>query len=440
MKVLNRNDLNEKFFNKDYELEKDILVKGFVCSCREMSWGSFFVIRNCNETIQCVVTHDIAHNIVPESYVEVKGLFTPASLKNKLLTIQDREIRVSEFRVINSPVSALPIDLSKNELSLNLDTSLDLRELSLRHSFNRAVFKIQSIVSSSFTEYLEDQGFTKVHTPKISPQAVESGSSVFSLDYFGKKACLAQSPQLYKQMMVPVFDRVFEVGPVFRAEKHSTSRHLNEYISLDVEMTLENDFYDLIYLEVRVLEFIFNNLKKKCSKELIILDVELPKIESVVIMSFEEVHDIVWSVYGKDYRSELDLAPEEEKLICEYVKEKYSTDFVFVSHYPIETRPFYTKADKIRPDTSLSFDLLFRGVEITTGGQRLDKYEDYIERLEKSGISSESLENYLNTFKFSTSQHGGFGLGLERLVSKICGLKNIKEASLFPRDCNRITP
>ena len=137
MKVLNRNDLNEKFFNKDYELEKDILVKGFVCSCREMSWGSFFVIRNCNETIQCVVTHDIAHNIVPESYVEVKGFFTPASLKNKLLTIQDREIRVSEFRVINSPVSALPIDLSKNELSLNLDTSLDLRELSLRHSLNQ---------------------------------------------------------------------------------------------------------------------------------------------------------------------------------------------------------------------------------------------------------------------------------------------------------------
>ena len=241
-------------------------------------------------------------------------------------------------------------------------------------------------------------------------------------------------------MMVGVFGRVFEEAPVFRAEKHDTSRHLNEYISLDIEMMLENGFMDLIQIETRLLKHIFEKLKEKCSNEIALLGIEIPTVDKIVTVEFDEVHEIVFKETGKDYRGEKDLAPEEETLIGEYAKKNWNTELVFVTHYPTVKRPFYTMDDSTKEGRTLSYDLLFRGMEITTGGQRLNVYEDYLEKMKAFGLTTELFEGYLQVFQYGMPPHGGFGLGLERLTSLLCGLSNVKEASLFPRDINRLEP
>jgi nondiscriminating aspartyl-tRNA synthetase len=240
--------------------------------------------------------------------------------------------------------------------------------------------------------------------------------------------------------MVGIFGRVFEIGPVFRAEEHDTSRHLNEYISMDFEMGFIDSFMDLIQVETNLLKSILKRIETDCANEVELLNIEIPLFEKIVTITIDEVHDLIFDKYQKDYRGEKDLAPEEEKLICEYAKKEWNTEFVFVTHYPSEKRPFYTMDDPEDPSKTLSFDLLFRGLEITTGGQRLHKYEDYVAKMKKLGMNIELFDSYLQTFKFGMPPHGGLGLGLERLTAQLCGLANVKEASLFPRDINRLEP
>ena len=292
----------------------------------------------------------------------------------------------------------------------------------------------------SFREFLYSQGFTEVHTPKIGSKGAEGGSSLFKFSYFHKPAILEQSPQFYKQIMVGVFDRVFETGPVFRAEKHNTRRHLNEYTSLDLEMGYIDSFMDICAMETGFLRYTMELLKKEYAKELKILGIRLPGTDKIPCVRFTEAKELVSEKYRRKIKNPFDLEPEEEELIGRYFKEEYDSDFVFVTHYPSKKRPFYAMDDPEDERFTLSFDLLFKGLEVTTGGQRIHDYNMLTGKLERRGMSREGMEQYLDTFKYGMPPHGGLGIGLERLTMQLLGEDNVREACLFPRDMNRLEP
>lgn len=426
-------------------LEKEITLTGMIQNVRISSWGGFLILRTPSQTIQCVLDRNKSNikpeNILVESCAKITGKVKSAAIKDKSIHPNNIEIHLENIEILSAPFEQpLPIDTTKKELNVNIHTNFDKRPLTLRHPKQRAIFKISSTIFNEFGTFLTNNGFTRICSPKIVKTGAEGGANIFKLDYFEKEAYLAQSPQFYKQMMVPVFGRVFEEAPVFRAEKHDTSRHLNEYISLDLEMMLENGFMDLIQIEANLLKHIFVQLAEKCENELRLLEVTLPKIEKIITIEFEELHQIIFQEFGKDYRGEKDLAPEEESLIGEYAKRNWDTELLFVTHYPTVKRPFYAKDDPDQLGKTLSFDLLFRGMEITTGGERLNRYEDYLKKMKEFGLNTELFEGYLQTFRYGMPPHGGFGLGLERLTALLCGLSNIKEASLFPRDIHRLEP
>lgn len=423
------------------ELENNSIdIQGFVQTIREFSWGAFVILRIPNYNVQIVLTKDLLpSDFKIESFVKVTGIVKSTKIKDLSVNPKDFEVCATQIEIISEPSIVLPFDTTKKELNLNSDLRFDLRPLSLRHPKQKAIFKIQSVIYNEFSNFLTKADFTRICSPKIVETGVEGGSNVFEVPYFGKTAYLAQSPQLYKQMSVGVFGKVFETGSVFRAEKHNTSRHLNEYVSLDLEMVLENGFEDLIKIEINFITHLLSVLENDYRYELDLLGVTLPEI-SFGSITFEEAHNIVFEKFEKDFRQENDLCPEEEKLICEHFEKEFGISFVFVTHYPTSKRPFYAKEDSTNPDVTLSFDLLFRGLEITTGGQRLHKYEEYVDKMTKLGMNIEPLESYLQTFKYCMPPHGGFAIGLERLVAQICGISNVKDCSLFPRDCDRLNP
>ena len=330
--------------------------------------------------------------------------------------------------------------MDKWKLSSSLEARLDMRPISLRNVRERARFKIQEGIVKGFREFLYGQGFTEIHTPKIGAKSAEGGANIFKLAYFHKPAVLAQSPQLYKQIMVGVFDRVFETGPVFRAEKHNTKRHLNEYVSLDLEMGYIDGFEDIMGMETALLQHILKTLETEYRAELDILKVTLPSADQIPAVRFDEAKKLVSEKYGRPIRAPFDLEPEEEQLIGKYFKEEYGADFVFVTHYPSKKRPFYAMDDESDRRYTLSFDLLLNGMEITTGGQRIHDYKKLLEKIYDRGMTEEGLETYLDAFKYGMPPHGGLGIGLERLTMNLLGEDNVREASLFPRDMNRLKP
>lgn len=424
---------------------REVTFIGFVQNIRVLSWGGFLILRLPNYLVQVVLNDKTAgpspNSIPVEASIRVRGRLRSASLKDRALDPSDVELEAAMLEIVSAPSAGpLPMDTTKKQINASFNTILDLRPLSLRHPRERAVFRIQASIFNQFGAYLSENGFTRICTPKLVFSGAEGGANVFDLDYFGKTAYLAQSPQFYKQMMVGVFGRVFEEAPVFRAEKHNTSRHLNEYVSLDLEMQLDHSYVELMQVEANVLDSILNYLQGICDRDLSLLEVDVPKLDSITMIEFEEVHEITYNESGVDYRREDDLAPEEEKLICEYAKREWNADFVFVTHYPSAKRPFYAMDDPDRTESTLSFDLLFRGMEITTGGQRLHRYEDYVAKMSNRGMDCAAYEPYLQTFRYGMPPHGGFGFGLERFTARLCGIDNIKACSLFPRDMGRLTP
>lgn len=424
---------------------KEISLTGQIQNLRVLAWGGFIILRLPNYLVQCVVDKaKVAfplENLAAECTVRLTGTVAAAQIKDKAIWPRSHEIQVSAIEEISRPsVSPLPVDTTKKELNCELHTKFDLRPLTLRHPRERAIFRIAATIYNEFGESLARAGFTRICSPKIVFSGAEGGANIFKLGYFDRTAYLAQSPQFYKQMMVGPFGRVFEQAPVFRAEEHDTSRHLNEYISLDFEMRLENGFEDIIQVETAVLRDIFARLERECAPELELLGVAVPKLDRIVTIKFSEAHEIMLKETGKDFRGEKDLDPEEERTVCEYAKKHWDTDFVFVTHYPSAKRPFYALDDPANPGETLSFDLLFRGIEITTGGARMYRYEDYVKKMQAREMKVELFESYLQAFKYGMPPHGGLGLGLERLTAQICGLANVKEASLFPRDIKRLEP
>ena len=418
---------------------KTVKMNGAVHNIRDMGEFAFVILRKAEGLVQCVYeegkTEFDLKNLKEESAVEVTGV---VELEER--APQDFELRLTGIRVLSEPAETMPIAINKWKMNTSLETRLSLRPVSLRNVRERAKFKIQEGIVRGFREFLSSQGFTEVHTPKIVSRGAEGGANVFKLNYFNKKAELGQSPQFYKQMMVGVFDRVFEVAPVFRAEKHNTTRHLNEYIGLDFEMGYIDSFEDVMVMETGFLKYTMELLKSEYKKELDMLGIDLPSISQIPHVRFAEAKQLVSEKYNRKIRNPFDLEPEEEVLIGRYFKEEYDSDFVFVTHYPSKKRPFYAMDDPEDTSVTLSFDLLYKGLEITTGGQRIHDYQMILEKMEKRGMDPEDIKDYLMIFKYGMPPHGGLGIGLERLTMRLLDEQNVRETSLFPRDVTRLEP
>lgn len=423
------NELNSCINNK-------VNIQGWVYKVRKLKSISFVILRDRSGLVQCIVDNskiDIS-NIRLESVVSVTGEVKESN--NKLNFF---EIVVEEIEVINNSINELPIEVNKEFLECNLDTMLSNRVLSLRQPKVNAIFKVQNEIVNGFREFLNSKGFTEIRTPKIVKEGAEGGAGLFEVKYFEDKAYLATSPQFYKQMMVSAgFERVYEIGHAYRAEEHNTNRHLNEYVSMDLEMGFINDEKDIMNIEEQMLKYILNKLNINCKEYFELLDVSIPEIkESIPRIDFNEALNILKKEYNKS-DLEGDLDPEGEKLIYKYVKEKYNSEFVFLTNYPRKKRPMYTMP--LGDKGTHSFDLLFKGIEITTGGQRIHEYEKLIENIKYKGFNPEEYESYLDAFKYGMPKHGGFAIGLERITSKLLDLENVREATLFTRDRKRLIP
>ncbi len=425
-------------------LEEEVIgqtvkVNGAVHTIRDMGNVAFVILRKRDGLLQCVYEKGGSSFELKElkeaATVEVTGTVAGSGKAPHGI-----EIRMKELRILSEPAAPMPLPVAKWKLNTSLEAKLNYRPISLRNLRERARFRIQEGLVRGFRDFLYGEGFTEIHTPKIGAKSAEGGANLFRLDYFHRPAVLQQSPQFYKQMMVGVFDRVFETAPVFRAEKHNTKRHLNEYTSLDFEMGYIEGFEDIMAMETGYLQYAMKLLEEEYADELKTLGIELPKTDRIPAVRFDEIKRLVSEEYGRKIRSPYDLEPEEEVLISRYAKEKWDADFVFVTHYPSRKRPFYAMDDPEDPGYTLSFDLLFRGMEITTGGQRIHDYGSLLAKMEQRGMTDEGMEQYLSAFKYGMPPHGGLGIGLERLTMKLTGDDNVRETTLFPRDMSRLEP
>ncbi|MCD2346361.1 aspartate--tRNA(Asn) ligase [Clostridium guangxiense] len=414
-------------------LEKTVKLQGWVHRIRKLGKIAFMLLRDRTGIVQCVVSTkqvDIK-DLKLESVIEVNGVVK----RNK----DDFELQVDNLKIMSLVKEDLPIEINSESIEANIDTILNHRVLSMRNEKINAVFKVEAEIAHGFSKFLEQEDFTEIFTPKITAEGAEGGTELFELKYFDRKAYLAQSPQFYKQMMVAAgYERVFEIGHVYRAESHDTKRHLNEYVSMDLEMGFINDEMDLIKLEVKLLKNIFKHIKEKCQKEIELLKVEIPEIQDELpVMTLQEAIKILRDKYNKTELT-TDIDHEGEELIGAFIKEKYNSDFVFLTHYTREKRPMYTMP--CGKNLTHSFDLIFRGMEITTGGQRIHDYEMLKKGMIEKGLNPDDFKNYLDTFKFGMPPHGGLAIGLERLTMKLLKLDNIREAEAFVRDKKRLLP
>ncbi|MBI3671351.1 aspartate--tRNA(Asn) ligase [Candidatus Azambacteria bacterium] len=351
------------------------------------------------------------------------------------------EVIGESVEVLEAPAEELPFDLSKKTLKVELNTLLDFRPLTIRHETVRAIFNIYDTVLAAYGEIMRIEGFREIKTPKILGAASEGGANFFTLDYFDKKAFLAQSPQLYKQICVGAFERVFEVGPAFRAERSFTTRHVNEYISFDAEMGFIESHEDIMRELTKVIKHIFKMIGEKNKADLALYQAELPQIPEIIpAVKLADVKKIIKERYGYEVPKDTDIDPQGEIYAGQYAKEKFGSDFIFLTHYPRSQRPFYTMPDGENIEETKSFDLLFKGIEITTGSQRIHKYDELLNSMKHFNVATEAFADYLLAFKYAMPPHGGWGMGSERLVFKLLNLGSIKEAILFPRDVKRLNP
>lgn len=418
---------------------KEVKINGAVHTIRDMGDVAFIVLRKREGLLQCVYEQGITRfnlkKLKEASTVEVTG-----TVRGEARAPQGFEIRLKSVKILSEPTEAMPLQISKWKMNTSLEAKLNDRAVSLRNVRERAKFRIQEGIVRGFRDFLYKEGFTEIHTPKLGAKSAEGGANLFKLEYFHRPAILQQSPQFYKQMMVGVFDRVFETAPVFRAEKHNTKRHMNEYTSLDFEMGYIDSFEDIMAMETGFLQYTMRLLGTEYAKELQLLGISLPKVDEIPAVRFSEAKQHVAEKYDRQFRNPFDLEPEEEHLIGAYFKEEYGSDFVFVTHYPSKKRPFYAMDDPEDETYTLSFDLLYKGLEITTGGQRIHDYNKLMEKVEKRGMETEGMEHYLSAFKHGMPPHGGLGIGLERLTMQLLGEDNVREATLFPRDLSRLEP
>jgi len=363
----------------------------------------------------------------------------PGKAENIKLETDNLEIEVEKMVIVSRPSDELPIDVSNPEFNLQLDTLLNNRTISLRNAKVRAIFSLYAILLDAYADVCRKRGFLEIKTPKILSSATEGGANFFKIKYFDREAFLAQSPQFYKQAAMSAFERVFEIGTVFRAEPHFTTRHVNEYTGLDAEMGFISSVEDVMAeLEEIILE-IFRNVGERGKDEMEKHSATIPFNVAIPKIRLKDATEILKKEYGKIIENE-DIDSEGERMIGEYVAKTYGSDFVFLTHYPANLRPFYSMPNTEDSSYTDTFDLLFRGVEIASGGQRIHNYEQLVDNIKRFGMDPGTFKDYLNVFKYGAPPHGGWGLGSERIIQKLLNLGSIKEAVLFPRDVKRLTP
>lgn len=429
---------------KEFSLEeakqnigKEIEFEACVHKIRNMGSISFVVVRTAFNVIQTVYSPDTCKDSI-EGLREGFFVWVKGTVKENTKDFAGIEIELSEIRLISTPAAEYPLKISQGRLNCSIEVNLDNRTVALRNPYERAIFKLQEGIVHGMHKFMHENDFTEIHTPKIVAQGAEGGANIFRLDYFQKSAFLNQSPQFYKQAAVAFFDRVYEIAPVYRAEKHATSRHINEYIGLDFEMGYIDSMYDVMAMETAMLKSIMEYIKENYQNEIKILEADIPEITEIPSIKFCDAIELLRG--GEGNGKKFDLDPEDEVRLCEYAKEKYNSEFIFVTHFPSSKPPFYAMNSREDPREAYKFDLLFRGLEITSGGQRIHNYDEQVAKLKAQGLDPEDFKSYLEAHKYGLPPHGGLGIGLERLLMKLLNKNNIRETSMFPRDINRLIP
>jgi nondiscriminating aspartyl-tRNA synthetase len=422
-----------------------VTIKGWISVRRDQGKMVFFDIRDRSGIVQAVVLPksaaiEVAKETGLEYVVSVEGTVNERPEKNRNPKTPNGSIELEVHALsILAPSEPLPFDMSLDGFNLDLTTELDHRALTLRHPRLQAIFKVQAVIIDSFREYLKSEDFFEFQAPAIAPATAEGGAEVFQVDYFDKKAYLSQSPQLYKQIVMTAFERVFSVNKVFRAEPSATTRHLTEIVSLDAELAFIESWRDVRDMSENTVRYILDQVKTKCEHELEVLGATLPNmIAETPTMSLTEAQEKVFAATGRDIRGQKDLNPEDERSLCEIIKEETGSDFVYVYGYPTRQKPFYVFPNPENPEFNEGMDLLCRGIEWLSGGRRVNEYKQLMEHVETWGMDPKKIEMFLEAFRYGVPPEGGFAFGAERMTMQILGLKNVREAAMFPRDMHRI--
>jgi len=413
-----------------------VTIAGWLHRRRELKYVTFLVVRDRAGVAQVVLPPGNACGLPEETVVQVEGLVTASEQAPGGVEVTEPTITP-----LSGPAAPPPFDLYRPTLTGTLPTILDHAPTTLRHPRLQAGFQVSAASVAGFRSALDALAFTEVFTPKIVASATESGANVFRLDYFGRPAFLAQSPQFYKQAMVGVFERVYEVGPVFRAEPSDTARHLAEYTSLDAELGFITDHHDVMAICRDTVAGMVASVSERARSQMNLLGASLPLVPGQIPeIHFAEALELISRATGQDVTGEPDLAPAHERWLCEWSAREHGSELVFVTGYPLHSKPFYTYPDPGRPGYSYGFDLLFRGMEIVTGGQRLHRHEDYLAALAARGESPQPYAGYLQVFEHGMPPHGGFAIGLARWTARLTGAANVRQVELFPRDLHRLSP
>ncbi len=431
----------QRTYVNDIKGKKEVFLQGWVHDIRELPKAKFILLRDITGVVQCVVKpENKAFNNISklslESVISIAGKVKQAKLTSPELSIKNYEVEVNNLELI-SKAEKLPMQVYEKDKSIVTDLSvrLDNRSLDLRKKRTQAIFKIQSEISTLFKEFFKKNDFIEIQCPSIIASASEGGTELFSVKYFEKQAYLAQSPQLYKQLCAISLEKVFTITPVWRAEKHNTVRHLNESRQMDIEVAFNDDFQVMKYLEQAV-QYIIKNVIKNCKEELEMLNLKL-KIPKAKYLSYDETLKIL-SKNKMNIKYGEDLTPEAEKKLGGI----YSNNIVFIYAWPLSLKPFYIMPASLKDNEKLSkgFDALYNGIEISSGGQRVHLPELLIRRLKLQGLNPKDFEFYVNAFRYGGAPHSGWSIGLERFTMALLKLDNIREACLFPRDRERLTP
>ena len=440
--------MQNRIFIKDLKdnIGKEIIIAGWVDVRRDQGKMVFFDMRDMTGRVQCVTlpSHieaiEKAKTIRPEWVLKVTGLVNKRPEKNIKIGVLNGEVELEVTGIeVLSEAEILPFDMSLDGYNLDLVTELDNRALALRHPKVQAVFKIEETIIDAFREFMKKNMFFEFQAPSIAPAVAEGGAEVFQIDYFDKKAYLSQSPQLYKQIVMTAFERVFSVNKIFRAEPSTTTRHLTEVVSLDAEWAFIDGWEDIRDMIEKTIKYILEQVAEKNAEELKLLKVELPKmIEKTPTMSLTEMQEKILAVKGRDNRGDKDLSSQDELDICEIVKNETGSDFVFVYGFPTRQKPFYVFPSIKNPEFNEGVDLLCRGRELLSGGRRINDYKQLMEHVKIWKMDPAKIKMFLEAFKYGCAPEGGFAFGAERITMQFLNLKNIREASMFPRDMERI--
>jgi len=424
--------------------DKQVKIAGWVQTIRAHGKIVFFDLRDRSGILQVVFipgspAYEEMKKIKPEWVVEITGKINkrPDKMVNEKIETGTVELEAKEIKVL-AESDPIPFDYTEKDLQVSLPTLFDQRPLTVRNEKIKAIFKLGDVVLDSFRKTLKTMDFTEFQSPNIVPTVAEGGAEIFKIDYYKYKAYLSQSPQLYKQIMLGAFERVFTIAHVFRAEPSVTTRHLSEYVSLDAELAFIESWEDIMDVCEKVINNMVQDVQRNCKKELELYEAKEPKVGTIPRIKMREAQEIIFKRTKRDHRKESDLDPEDEKEISKWALEEHKSDFIFITHYPTKKRPFYTYPDPKDKDYTLSFDLLFRGLEIVTGGQRINDYKQLTDNIKKWGNDLNNFSFYLQTFKYGLPPEGGFAMGSERIVKQYLGLANLREATPFPRDMERI--